>query len=72
MVLMGTETYDTVRVETLEERDRVEIAGFEGIVTGVDDQGSHVILSWHNEDTDEDEESSFWAGAMVDLVRRVW
>lgn len=69
---MGTETYDRVRVETLEEGDRVEIAGFEGVVVGIEDMTTHIIVGWHNEDTDEDEESSFWAGSLIDLVRRVW
>lgn len=68
---METEVYDTVRVETLEEGDRVQIAGYEGVVTGVQDMGSHVILSWYNEDTDEDEEDSMWAGSMVDLIRYI-
>lgn len=69
---MTVETYDTVRVETLEEGDHVDIAGFECVLTGVDDQGLSIILSWHNEDTDEDETDSFYVGSMFDLVRRVW
>lgn len=68
---METEVYDTVRVETLEEGDRVQIAGYDGVVTGVHDMGSHVILSWYNEDTDDDEEDSMYAGSMVDLIRYV-
>jgi len=68
---METEVYDTVRVETLEEGDRVQIAGYDGVVTGVVDMGSHIILSWYNEDTDDDEEDSMWAGSMVDLIRYI-
>ena len=65
---METEVYDTVRVETLEKGDRIRIAGYDGIVTGVEDMTSHIILSWYNEDTDEDEEDSLYAGSMVDLI----
>lgn len=66
---MEPEVYDTVRVETLEVGDRVQIAGYNGIVNGVQDMTSHIILSWYNEDEDEDQEDSMWAGSVVDLIR---
>lgn len=68
---MESEVYDTVRVETLEVGDCIQIAGYDGIVYETLDMGSHIILTWYNEDTDETEEDSMWAGSMVDLIRYV-
>jgi hypothetical protein len=69
MTQMQAEVYDRVRVETLEVNDWIQVAGFVCRVDGVEDMGSHVILSWYNTDTDEEEEESLYAGTFVDLVQ---
>jgi hypothetical protein len=72
MVLMETEVYDTVRVESLELGDMVQIAGFDFLVKGVTDAGSHILLDLYDLDNEMlDEGQSFWAGSMIDLVRYV-
>jgi hypothetical protein len=70
--LVKTEVYDTVRVETLEVGDHVQIAGLDFLVKGVTDVGSHILLDLYDLDNEMlDEGQSFWATSMVDLVRYV-
>jgi hypothetical protein len=73
MSVTTNEVYDRVPVQTLEEGDRIEVAGYPMLVRGVVDDGLWIYLDLYNEDTDEDEEGTgFAANVLVDLIRETY
>lgn len=74
MTQTTTEVYDTVRADTLEVGDLIEVAGYACRVKEIHDEGLmglHIDL--YNEDTDEDEEGEpFGAHTMVNLIHETY